>query len=59
ATTLLVKNLENVRGSLEVLFADLQFLRDQGTITQVTIARVYNWDVHQQRIQQATASKDS
>ncbi|KAK1315524.1 putative prefoldin subunit 3 [Acorus calamus] len=52
ANALLQKNLENAKGSLEVLVGDLQFLRDQVTITQVTIARVYNWDVHQRRIKQ-------
>ncbi|KAH9766227.1 prefoldin subunit 3 [Citrus sinensis] len=50
------KNLENAKASLEVLIADLQFLRDQVTITQVTVARVYNWDVHQRRIRQAAAA---
>ncbi|KAL3739313.1 hypothetical protein ACJRO7_020685 [Eucalyptus globulus] len=60
ATVLLQKNLENARASLEVLVADLQFLRDQVTIPQVTIARVYNWDVHQKRIRQGGApAKDS
>ncbi|XP_076924886.1 prefoldin subunit 3-like [Bidens hawaiensis] len=58
ATTLLQNNLENAKASLEVLVADLQFLRDQVTITQVTIARVYNWDVHQRRVKQ-TSSQDS
>ncbi|CAN6467988.1 unnamed protein product [Victoria cruziana] len=53
ADALLKKNLENAAASLEVLAADLQFLRDQVTITQVTIARVYNWDVHQRRMKQA------
>ncbi|XP_054820585.1 prefoldin subunit 3 isoform X2 [Prosopis cineraria] len=56
ATRLLQKNLENAKASLEVLITDLQFLRDQVTVTQVTIARVYNWDVHQRRIRQATAT---
>ncbi|KAL3739308.1 hypothetical protein ACJRO7_020680 [Eucalyptus globulus] len=55
ATTLLQKNLENAKASLEVLVANLQFLLDQVTITQVTMARVYNWDVHQKRIRQAGA----
>ncbi|CAN1243362.1 Prefoldin subunit 3 [Linum perenne] len=55
ATAMLQKNLENAKASLEVLIADLQFLRDQVTITQVTVARVYNWDVHQRRLRQATA----
>ncbi|XP_004295060.1 PREDICTED: probable prefoldin subunit 3-like isoform 2 [Fragaria vesca subsp. vesca] len=56
ATALLRKNLDNAKASLEVLLADLQFLRDQVTITQVTIARVYNWDVHQRRLRQASPS---
>ncbi|OAY56151.1 probable prefoldin subunit 3 [Manihot esculenta] len=56
ATTLLQKNLDNAKASLEVLVADLQFLRDQVTITQVTIARVYNWDVHQRRMRQTSGT---
>ncbi|KAJ4969256.1 hypothetical protein NE237_015957 [Protea cynaroides] len=56
AVALLQNNLENARASLEVLVGDLQFLRDQVTITQVTIARVYNWDVHQRRSRQAAAA---
>ncbi|XP_071702884.1 prefoldin subunit 3-like [Rutidosis leptorrhynchoides] len=59
ATSLLQSNLENAKASLEVLVADLQFLRDQVTITQVTIARVYNWDVHQRRVRQASSPQDS
>ncbi|KAK3430506.1 hypothetical protein EUGRSUZ_D01581 [Eucalyptus grandis] len=42
ATTRLQKNLENAKARLEVLVANLQFLREQVTITRVTIARVYN-----------------
>lgn len=56
AKALLQKNLENAKASLEVLVADLQFLRDQVTITQVTIARVYNWDVHQRRLRQSVSA---
>ncbi|KAG6726270.1 hypothetical protein I3842_02G072400 [Carya illinoinensis] len=59
ATALLQKNLDNAKASLEVVDANLQFLRDQATITQVTITRVYNWDVHRHRIRQAAAGKDS
>ncbi|GKA67805.1 probable prefoldin subunit 3 [Tanacetum coccineum] len=59
ATSLLRNNLENAKASLEVLIGDLQFLRDQVTITQVTIARVYNWDVHQRRVRQASSSQDA
>ncbi|KAL5700317.1 Prefoldin subunit 3 [Ranunculus cassubicifolius] len=55
ANALLTKNLENAKASLGVLVNDLHFLRDQVTITQVTIARVYNWDVHQRRSKQVSA----
>lgn len=51
AIDLLKRNLENANSSLVAILEDLQFLRDQVTITQVTIARVYNWDVHQRRKQ--------
>ncbi|KAL0889964.1 hypothetical protein Bca101_013947 [Brassica carinata] len=54
ATALLKNNLENAKASLEVLVADLQFLRDQVTVTQVTIARIYNYDVQQRRVKQVT-----
>lgn len=79
ARKLLKCNLENAKASLEVILTDLEFVRDQVTITQVyykplqkhysqqignfdftrnyfqvTIARVYNWDVHQRRMKQAT-----
>eukprot|EP01018_Ginkgo_biloba_P013454 Gb_11828 [translate_table: standard] len=54
AIALLRKNLDNANSSLEAIVEDLQFLRDQVTITQVTIARVYNWDVHQRRKQRQT-----
>ncbi|CAH9129520.1 unnamed protein product [Cuscuta epithymum] len=59
ATSLLQKNLENAKASLEVLVADLQFLRDQVTISQVMTARIYNWDVHQRRLRQASMPKES
>lgn len=58
AKALLQKNLENAKASLDVLVGDLQFLRDQVTITQVTIARVYNWDVHQRRQRQIASGCD-
>lgn len=37
AAAMLKKNLENAKASLEVVIADLQFLRDQVTITQVIL----------------------
>ncbi|KAJ0092981.1 hypothetical protein Patl1_24848 [Pistacia atlantica] len=62
ATSLLQKNLDNAKASLEVLIADLQFLEGSSYYNSgmVTIARVYNWDVHQRRVRQATTvAKDS
>ncbi|BBN16439.1 hypothetical protein MPTK1_7g06320 [Marchantia polymorpha subsp. ruderalis] len=49
AMSLLQNNLENATGSLKATIEDMQFLRDQVTVTEVTIARVYNFDVHQRR----------
>ncbi|RLN28641.1 prefoldin subunit 3 [Panicum miliaceum] len=45
ANALLKKNLENAKASLEVLVADLQFLRDQQTITQLN--SVGTWEFQQ------------
>jgi prefoldin subunit 5 len=53
AQELLTRNLETASSSLKSIVEDLHFLRDQMTITEVTIARVYNWDVHQRRKQRA------
>ncbi|XP_020230279.1 probable prefoldin subunit 3 isoform X2 [Cajanus cajan] len=50
ATDPLQKNLDNAKASLEVFFADLQFSRDQVTVTQVIIV------VHNRRIQPAVAT---
>ncbi|KAI3839376.1 hypothetical protein MKX03_032658 [Papaver bracteatum] len=55
ASALLQENLDNANTSIEVLIADLQFLRDQVTIIQVTVTRVYNW-VHWRRMKQVTAT---
>jgi hypothetical protein len=40
ANDLLQKNLDNAKASLEVLVADLLFLRDQVTITQVLLIKI-------------------
>lgn len=53
AQDLLTRNLDTANKSLKSIVEDLHFLRDQMTITEVTIARVYNWDVHQRRKQRA------
>ena len=49
ALDLVKKNLDNADAGLGAIVEHLQFSRDQVTITEVTIARVYNWDVHQRR----------
>mmetsp|Transcript_36217 Transcript_36217/g.79044 ORF Transcript_36217/g.79044 Transcript_36217/m.79044 type:complete len:184 (-) Transcript_36217:362-913(-) len=49
AKELLSKNLENCIQSLESTKQDMYFLRDQITITEVSIARVYNFDVKRRR----------
>lgn len=51
ATTLLSRNLENATNSLQALISSLELLRDQANITEVTIARIHNWDVAQRRKQ--------
>lgn len=43
ATSLLQKNLENAKASLDVLVTDLQFLRDQVTVTQVLLVYMPNF----------------
>ncbi|UYV81860.1 hypothetical protein LAZ67_20002722 [Cordylochernes scorpioides] len=45
ARQLLAGNLEVASTTLTQLELDLDFLRDQLTITEVNMARVYNWDV--------------
>ena len=44
ANTLLQNNLQNAKASLDVLVGDLQFLRDQVTITQVCV--IYSIELH-------------
>ena len=45
AETLLTKNLTVAQDNLTELDDDFNFLRDQITTTEVSIARIYNWDV--------------
>eukprot|EP00241_Pyramimonas_parkeae_P008335 CAMPEP_0114253208 /NCGR_PEP_ID=MMETSP0058-20121206/16263_1 /TAXON_ID=36894 /ORGANISM="Pyramimonas parkeae, CCMP726" /LENGTH=180 /DNA_ID=CAMNT_0001367225 /DNA_START=159 /DNA_END=701 /DNA_ORIENTATION=+ len=58
AQELLKKNLENCKQSLESTKEDMLFLRDQITITEVSIARVYNWDVKRRRDAKANQTED-
>lgn len=45
ATVLLNKNIETAKQNIAVIDTDLNFLRDQRTILEVNMSRVYNWDV--------------
>ncbi|KAF6035708.1 VBP1 [Bugula neritina] len=45
ARTLLQKNITQAKEASDVVDEDLGFLRDQTTTTEVSMARVYNWNV--------------
>jgi hypothetical protein len=53
AETLLKKNLDSAESSVQQIAFDLDFLRDQMTITEVTMARLYNWDVKKRQTNKA------
>ncbi|XP_066923105.1 prefoldin subunit 3-like isoform X1 [Clytia hemisphaerica] len=56
AEKLLQKNLTTAETNLEELSDDLCFLRDQITTTEVSMARVYNFDVKKRQQQKAVAA---
>tara|TARA_B100000482_G_scaffold33403_1_gene21252 strand:+ start:444 stop:926 length:483 start_codon:yes stop_codon:yes gene_type:complete len=49
AETLLTTNHLNCSRNLETNKSDLAFVKDNVTITEVSIARVYNWDVKRRK----------
>ena len=49
AINLLRSKLESAEASLSTVIEDLEFLREQITITEVNTARVYNLDVKRRR----------
>jgi prefoldin subunit 5 len=51
ALELLSSKLEGAETNLTNTEEDLEFLREQITTMEVNIARVYNWDVMQRRMQ--------
>lgn len=51
AQELLKSNKETALKNLSQIAFDLDFLRDQMTITEVTMARLYNWDVRRRQQQ--------
>eukprot|EP00696_Hemimastix_kukwesjijk_P014306 gnl/Hemi2/28283_TR9346_c0_g1_i1.p2 gnl/Hemi2/28283_TR9346_c0_g1~~gnl/Hemi2/28283_TR9346_c0_g1_i1.p2 ORF type:complete len:212 (+),score=77.44 gnl/Hemi2/28283_TR9346_c0_g1_i1:34-636(+) len=56
AEALLTSNLTNAKTNLLVLEDDLAYLRDQITITEVNIARIFNHDVKTRRALKAQQS---
>eukprot|EP00906_Rhabdomonas_costata_P017051 RCo024536 len=54
ALQLLEKNFKSATENLNHVLEDLAFLRDQLTISEVNIARVYNYEVKQKRLKQQT-----
>lgn len=49
ADSLLRNKLQAAQSNLANVTQDLSWLRDQITVTEVNIARVYNWDVKRRR----------
>lgn len=49
ALTLLTGKLSAARTSLSNVKEDLGWLKEQMTVTEVNVARVYNWDVARRR----------
>ena len=49
AVELLKSKLEGAEASLTGVIEDLEFLREQLTMMEVNMARVYNWDVKRRR----------
>lgn len=57
AEAMLNQNRSNALKYLGEIAHDLDFLRDQMTITEVTMARLYNWDVRRKRSEKEAAEK--
>merc|ERR1711879_231110 len=55
AEELLTNNCESAEKNLGQIAFDLDYLRDQMTITEVTMARLYNWDVKKRKEKKASA----
>ena len=56
AKALLETNYGNCKNNLETNKSDLAFVKDNITITEVSIARVYNWDVKKRKEDAASGS---
>lgn len=49
AKALLTKNRDAATAQIKGLTDDIEYVHDQVIISEVSIARVYNWDVKQRR----------
>lgn len=54
AKQLLETNYSNCKSNLATNQSDLAFVKDNVTITEVSIARVYNWDVKKRKEEAAS-----
>lgn len=54
AQELLTKNIDAARKNLGYVEHDLDFVRDQFTTTEVTMARIYNWEVKRRQAGKTT-----
>merc|ERR1712038_1007117 len=59
AEELLKKNKESAEKNVQHIAFDLGYLRDQMTITEVTMARLYNWDVKRRKEKKEAESAKS
>ncbi|KAH8101232.1 Prefoldin subunit 3 [Cristinia sonorae] len=59
AISLLRSKLSAADASLQNVISDLEFLREQITVMEVNIARVYNWDVKTRREKREAAEASS
>ena len=57
AEELLKKNKESAEKNVQQIAFDLGYLRDQMTITEVTMARLYNWDVKRRKEKKEVETK--
>merc|ERR1719335_1902477 len=49
AKDFLEANLKRAKANLEIVSKELQHIKDQITITEVSIARLYNFEIHRRR----------
>ena len=57
AEELLSKNRDSAEKNIKQIAFDLAYLRDQMTITEVTMARLYNWDVKRRKEKKEAGGK--